>query len=135
MRRLPIALVLASVLAPRALAQQLEASLAGRPAGHAAESRTVVAGKHYDRGALHRALFGAHYRELWAAPVVVPVLDLHQFAGGLTPDNVAEAIRIVRPAAVDVASGVESAPGKKDPVKVRDFVANASGAFEALSGT
>jgi phosphoribosylanthranilate isomerase len=48
-------------------------------------------------------------------------------SGGLDPDNVAEAIALVRPFAVDVASGVELAPGHKDPTKLREFFLSVAG--------
>jgi phosphoribosylanthranilate isomerase len=46
-------------------------------------------------------------------------------AGGLTPGNVSERIRLLRPWGVDVSSGVEAGPGIKDPLRVREFVSNA----------
>jgi phosphoribosylanthranilate isomerase len=63
----------------------------------------------------------AHRNSLAGLPVIL--------AGGLNPQNVAQAIAVAKPDGVDVASGVESASGKKDHAKVWAFVASAKKAF------
>ena len=68
---------------------------------------------------------GTGQRADWALARQLAATRRVILAGGLTPDNVAEAVRQVRPYAVDVSSGVESAPGKKDPVKVAEFIRRA----------
>jgi len=64
----------------------------------------------------------------WSLAEGAPINRRVILAGGLTPDNVAEAIERIRPWGVDVATGVEAEPGRKDARKVRDFVRNARAA-------
>jgi phosphoribosylanthranilate isomerase len=59
------------------------------------------------------------------ALLVKPLVGNLFLAGGLNDENVGEAVEIVRPYAVDVASGVESSPGKKEPMKLEAFIRNA----------
>jgi phosphoribosylanthranilate isomerase len=98
---------------------QIDANIDANVDGILVDSRTATAvggtGKTFDWAAASRTLFGDAQRRLIAA-------------GGLTYANVAEAIAMLRPWGVDVSSGVEAAPGRKDAEKVRTFVANARAA-------
>ncbi len=64
----------------------------------------------------------------WAFAQEVPVGERLILAGGLDTDNVAGAIERTRPFGVDATSGVEASPGRKDPVRLREFVAAAKAA-------
>ena len=105
---------------------------AGRPYVKAVRVRTrddivEAAARYADARAL---LLDAHHDALWGGTGarfdwdVVPddVGSPIVLAGGLTPENVAGAIRRVRPFAVDVSGGVESAPGEKDPRSMERFM-------------
>jgi len=77
---------------------------------------------------------GGHGRAFdWTLLAQVDRTKPIMLSGGLDPDNVASAIRLVRPDAVDVSSGVEKSPGVKDPEKISAFVANARTASAALA--
>jgi phosphoribosylanthranilate isomerase len=73
---------------------------------------------------------GTGQRADWSAAAAVARRVPHLLlAGGLAPENVAAAVQAVQPWGVDVASGVEQAPGRKDHARVRAFVAAAKGAL------
>src|SRR6185369_1160817 len=54
----------------------------------AQDSVTIIAGERYQAGGFERLVLGATYRDLWATPIRVPLLDLRRFAGGLVPTKV-----------------------------------------------
>ena len=78
------ALVAMAVLAIDALSAQ---SKAGYTAYSTSDERraTLVPGPQFARSGLHRLVFGSNYRDLWALPITMPVLDLDAYAGGLKP--------------------------------------------------
>ena len=93
----------------------------------------VIVDAAVSRGTAPGRLGGTGDRVDWTALAQAGFLPVPMaVAGGLTPDNVAEAVRVTGLSAVDTASGVEAAPGRKDPEKVRAFVAAARRGFEAL---
>jgi len=75
---------------------------------------------------------GGHGRPFdWGLLAGLDPSQRFMLSGGLDPANVAEAIGIARPAGVDVSSGVESAPGVKDPARIAEFIAAARKAAAA----
>ena len=68
----------------------------------------------------------------WTLAEAMPIGLRIMLAGGLDPENVAHAIETVRPWGVDVSSGVESSPGRKDPTALRLFIQNAKAAGDVL---
>lgn len=91
------------------------------------DSRTVTAvggtGIAFDWQAARETLFGSAHTRMQARMQARMIV-----AGGLTPQNVVEAIRTLHPWGVDVVSGVEAEPGRKDPDKVRAFIHHARAA-------
>lgn len=78
--------------------------------------------------AASHAFGGTGLKVDWAAAGIFAARHRAMLAGGLDPESVAEAVRQVNPIGVDVSSGVESSPGKKDMHKVASFIANARAA-------
>ena len=70
----------------------------------------------------------------WSLASEVPTGQRLMIAGGLTAENIGAAVARARPWGVDAVSGIERQPGRKDPIKMRDFIASARAAAAKLDG-
>jgi phosphoribosylanthranilate isomerase len=104
----------------RAVREQVGLVIRGLPAGDPALQRWDEFGA--DALVLDAPRPGSGEVFDWSLADGVPLNRKVILAGGLTPENVAAGIKAVRPWGVDVATGVESSPGRKDPVKLRRFI-------------
>jgi phosphoribosylanthranilate isomerase len=113
----------------KVIAVETSADLAVLP-GYAAVADRILFDARAPRGATRPGGLGAVFD--WH---VLEKLDLAQpfmVSGGLSADNVAEAVRVTRAGGVDVSSGVESAPGIKDPEMIRQFIRAARATEELM---
>lgn len=128
---------LQGALYPGIQPQTFEEGMAAIKAGAANEAETMSVPPWLPQllvDAYHPDLAGGTGRraDFELAGRLVSAVDRMMLAGGLTPENVAETIQAVRPWAVDVSSGVETAPGRKDHAKIRAFVQAARAADDKL---
>jgi phosphoribosylanthranilate isomerase len=122
-------------ICPLLLVKTLQACAALDSLGTRAESyRTIVDAILLDSGSpAQRGGTGKRFAWKEAAHELTKITMPIIVAGGLNPDNVAEAIATLQPWGVDVVTGVEREPGKKDPEKVRAFVAAARNAEKVVA--
>jgi phosphoribosylanthranilate isomerase len=117
----------------RWVAERVALTIKAFPAGHPGIGRIDEYGAHYVLVDAESPGSGEVFDWRLAEGVADPARLI--VSGGLRAENVADAIEHLRPFGVDVSTGVESAPGRKDPVKVRAFVAAArEAAGEDVSG-
>jgi phosphoribosylanthranilate isomerase len=113
----------------KVIAVETSADLAALP-GYASVSDRILFDARAPKGATRPGGLGAVFD--WH---VLEKLDLQlpfMVSGGLSADNVAEAVRVTRAGGVDVSSGVESAPGVKDPEMIRNFIRAARATEELM---
>ncbi len=103
----------------KVIAVETAADLAALP-GYAAVADRILFDARAPKGATRPGGLGAVFD--WNLLAKLELELPYLVSGGLTADNVAEAVRVTRAGGVDVSSGVETAPGHKDPQMIRDFI-------------